>query len=279
MVVLLCWGQCLPLRRNKMCRSLGFAETAPVALDGYRAEYPGTPLHSGLRSRIGAGEKPKAVATLAFFAIHKNVYHDIPRLSNLTGRDAWGRGSPYFWGPPACQPPPPKTCSNRHVITSGLGAAEVLRRFGGLKGWIITENRWYGDTRVSWSIHQVLPIGPWYIQVSYLNIHIVTIVTIVDYLIILDCSLISLFWRVFQSGHHASPLFDPFSGYHSCRAADLWQECCRYLWWCSAPGGGKQVELSRRFRGSWRHFQVPNMVVLMYGIVPICALFISLLLR
>ena len=33
-----------------------------------------------------------------------------------------------------------------HVaITSGLGAAEVLRRFGGPKGWIIwiTENRWY----------------------------------------------------------------------------------------------------------------------------------------
>lgn len=44
---------------------------APVALDRYRAEYPGTPLHSGLRSRIGAGEKPKAVAKLAFFAIHK----------------------------------------------------------------------------------------------------------------------------------------------------------------------------------------------------------------
>lgn len=37
----------------------------------------------------------------------------------------------------------------KHVpITSGLGAAEVLRRFGGLKGWIVTENRWYGDTMV-----------------------------------------------------------------------------------------------------------------------------------
>lgn len=43
--------------------------------------------------------------------------------------------------------------------------------------------------------------------------------------------------------------------------------------------GDKQVELSRGFKGSWRHFQVPNMVVLMYGIVPMCALFISLLLR
>ena len=54
-----------------MCRSLGFAETAPVALDRYRAEDPGTPVHIRLRSRIGAGEKPKAVAKLAFFAIHK----------------------------------------------------------------------------------------------------------------------------------------------------------------------------------------------------------------